>query len=367
MEKLSVIFTKNVLIFISVFIFSLVFQSFVWTHLEPVLVDKTVWTDAITIIANGGNIGSDSLLYGYPAFTLLAIGKVIVGAGFSSSTAFTLIIVFFVSLGIASVVTLTHILEPQKMWWVACLGLLSFSPYLPDATPPSIIVSSLIPIIVLLILFLVKNEKDNSMLALIFLGLVSGFSLSTRIDITLTICSLATVLLIAKFNKKLFIPISLAFLIFCSFSFYLDNNPIGYFIGTYTKSHLAYIGYFGESSARFFSSSLFLSSFLALVTIFIGTIEYLSKNIKLLVPKGFFVWFLLSTCFIAGAIFLASFHPVWYFIPLIVSWEIFLPIFIFSIIESLYPKLEESKKMNFFATLVLFCVHLCPFIIFFMP
>lgn len=370
MDKLANKVSQGTIIFLAVFVFSIIFQSFVWAYLEPKLVDKTIWTDAIVMVAKGDNIGPSSLLYGYPALTLLTLGKIIISAGFDPTTAFLFTLVFFISLGVAGIVTLTYIIEPLKPWWIVTFGIVSFSPHLPNATPPSIIVSVLIPFIVLLVLFLIKNNVNNNIKALILIGIIGGLSMSTRIDITLAISSLATLLLIPKFKFKVVIPILISFLIFCGLSLYIGNNPLGYFVGSYTKSHLAYTGFFGETSSQFYSSSLFLSSLLAFTTLIIGIFQYLFKSLTLPLPRKFFLWFVLSTCFISLLIYSASFHPVWYFIPIIVSWEIFLPLFVFSIAESLYSRPEDStrlKKINFLLILVLFCVHLCPFIILLIP
>ncbi len=369
MEKLPIKISQGTIIFLAIFIFSIIFQSFIWAYLEPKLVDKTIWTNAMIMVAKGDNIGPSSLLYGYPALTLLTLGKIIIGAGFDPITAFLFTLVFFISLGIAGIVALTYIIEPLKPWWIVCFGLVSFSPHLPNATPPSIIVSVLVPFIMLLVLFLVKNNANN-IKALILIGIIGGLSMSTRIDITLAVSSLATLLLIPKFKFKVAIPILIAFLIFCSLSFYIGNNPLGYFVGTYTKSHLAYTGFFGESSSQFFNSSLLLSSLLAFTTLIIGIFQYLFKSLTLPLPRNFFLWFVLSTCFISLLIYSASFHPVWYFIPLIISWEIFLPLFVFSIAESLYFRPENSKqlkKINFSVIFMLFFIHLCPFVILLIP
>lgn len=360
--------SKGSILFVSVFIFSILFQSLVWTHLDSRLVDKSIWTDAIQYISTGNNIGPDSLLYGYPAFTILSTGKFITKLRFDNITGFYFIIIFFLSTITAGICLITYILEPEKPWWLTSLGLISLSPYLANATPPSIIVSVLIPLIILLGLLIYTSKEKSDAWTLVLLGILGGLSLSTRIDITVAVCGLLSILLIRRIGKNMVIPIFTSGLIFSLFSFSLHNSPLGYFTGAFTKSHLAYSGYFGKSYDSFIYSPLFSFSIVAITSIIIGSVIFLSPKFKKPTPRNFFLWLIAASFIICTGLFVSSYHPVWYFFPLITTWELFLPLFIFNIIETKFSDenyIDIKKIATWSAASILSFIHIGAFLILF--
>lgn len=357
---------RALLIFLCVFIFSISVQTYIWTNIDSVLVDKTIWTDAIQTVGTGETIGPESVLYGYPALTILSIGKFIIMLGFSSSFAYFSILIFFLSLGMASISSFIYIIEPKKPWWITSIGLVIFSPYIPNATPPSIVISTLIPLMILLVLYI--NVSKNINYTLYIFGIVVGLALSTRIDITLAFFGMSLLFLINKIGKNILKPIIISFLIFCVLSFYINNEPFGYFYGSFIKSRLAYSGYFGETSYSLLGIPLFSYSLLALTSYMTALFMLLFEIPVRSIPRNYFVWILTSTFLIGGIILSSSYHPMWYFIPLIISWEIFLPILLMSLVDRAYEHLENEKRKNwliYLITIFMTFVHLGPFFILF--
>jgi hypothetical protein len=353
---------KPFYIFLSTFSVSMFAQLYLWRNVDRII-DKLIWMDAINTVSKGGIIGPDSLLYGYPAFTIISIGKFLLSFGFDETVAIRFILIFFLAIGTAGICCLAYIIKPSKPWWFACLGIIIFSPYFENATPPSIIIPCLISVIFLIVLLLKNKEIRDDTLILCILGFVCGLALSTRIDISAAVCFAIAVYLIPSIGKRILIPISLAFIVFSLFAISFQGSVPGYFIGSLIKSNQAFGGYFGNTGNVFL---LILDEMsLVLFSVFLGVLIYLRKSISFQFPRSYFVWLFISSLGIIIALLFSSYHPQWYFIPVILIWELFIPLFLFTLSDHIFGSEKSIKNtvITWSITVFVAVIHLSTLII----
>jgi hypothetical protein len=80
------------------------------------------------------------------------------------------------------------------------------------------------------------------------------------------------------------------------------------------------------------------------------------------------LWLIAASFIICTGLFVSSYHPVWYFFPLITTWELFLPLFIFNIIETKFSDenyIDIKKIATWSAASILSFIHIGAFLILF--
>lgn len=325
--------SKATLIFLGVFLTSLLVQGHVWSTSD--YVDNKLWVPAVAQLATSTLPTPDQPTYGYPATTLLLPGSMLVRQGIAPRPATTTTIVVLLSLFIALAALVAYLLRPQSPWWLAVAAIMVLSRVYPDATPPSALATASIPLICLLVLYAYQHRKES--LPFIALGLVGGVSLATRIDITTLVLGFGLLFLCLRSFKKTVLSGVIALATFCAVDPYMYTHPIAHVLAIYAKIHS-----FSNSGPIGWPFKRLIKTFpLAFLTFVLGIV--LLGAHKLVRPlRSYLIWVITITVVIFGILLSSFAHPDWYFFPLLMTWQILSPVLLFVLIEG-----DHSDKKLF--------------------
>jgi hypothetical protein len=317
------IFFKNNLVTCSVFLISCAVQTYLW--FGPFLyVDSEYWTAAARQFAHGVLPPFSTFVAAHPATTILLPAAGLIISGVPSVYAIQITMIILISAAISIIVYLCREVRPQSLWWLGVAALLIPNPHYLKMTIPSALAALVACIYILLLLR--TRERGSSRESFFWLGICAGFLLATRIDVGLEILLISLPYLWWHAGKKFFALLPIAALFFVTLNPFLWAG-----LGDYAASfmlqmndHLAETIGFGYTIS---SAALPILSFLIGIA-FLLLRPYLSS-----LPRDFLLWLVVSSSVLCGAVAISSYHPVRYFFPLIVIWEVLLPLFVFDILD----------------------------------
>ena len=357
--------SKPLIIFIVIFITSLLLQGIQWREFD--MADSGMWGHEAQYVLNNDPREFNFLeAYGHPG------GPIIEGAiafhqllKLPYDQAVLAFVTLLNSLSIAGICALCFILRKNNLWWVAVFGILSLNRLYEYATPPTAIAATLIVFLCLLTLYIYENKERSEPLYLVLWGLIVGLFIATRADIGVFSLLMFLVLIFKSIGwKKIGLLLGetfLAFLIFDPFMWFMPFQHIKdlifkivYHYAEFAQNHMGFV-------------AVLSLSFLAFISIFLS-IQFLLFRKKLISPlPPVFIKILILMTAILYVIFLTShIQAPRYFLPIIFIWETFLPLFIFSLIEKIEPTflktLNGQNKMRMtlkiFIVLLLYLYHL---------
>jgi hypothetical protein len=343
-------------IFIFSFITACVLQWVTFTKLP--MADFSLWARQAEYVQTGNPIEFDFLqAYGHPGGSIIegvsAIHNVF---GVSHENSLMIFLVLLDGLAIAGACTICFLLSKNHLWWPVVLSTLSLNYLYEASTPPSTLASLLIVFLCLLSLYLYekheKGEIKNSLL--VFWSILAGFIISTRIDIG-TIMVISFLIFIGpKISRSqilwILFGIGISFAFFDPFMWFMPIKHMGDLI----FKVIYHYEYFPINNKMSLLSILNISAFL-ITSVFFSTIFLLLKEkIKSPIPQRLIYILLIATTVIYTIFLTSQYQSSRYFLPLISIWEVFLPLFIFSLTSKLRPALSKISNIFFVSILILY-------------
>jgi len=292
--------------------------------------DSGDWARASLVYYQTGTIPASATTFGYPGATIFVpVGLIAGSTGFSAHGMLLAYMVVSMALAAGVLVSLTYWLRPQSLWWVGVLGGLlasAASLVLVRAVPASALVSLLLEVAVLLVMFVIERGSNTQINA--WLALVAALAMLTRWDASLAIVGCACVLLwFVERRSAVWLGIgALAGVVLNPLAW---GWPVGYAAAVYSKI-LFISGVHGSLTPW----ELVYSAPAATVGVGAAVVwlVYKKRPEKL---QLFLVWLLATTAIFCGALFVSAYHPIWYFLPIIIVWQTLCPLLVLDLTKNI--------------------------------
>jgi len=328
MQNVSKITVREIMIIYATgFLFAFVFQA--W-KMSLYLYDGPMWADQIKFfLTRDPAVFNMRAAYGHPGTTLISLGSLFhIIFGFSYAGSLTLSVALLIAAATAACVVLCYLLQPLSFWWVTTGIILTASRFYFTATPPTAVVLPFITLIVLASCRLIEKNRPYSKWPFFVWGIILGLSASTRLDVSLLVGMPLFMLLIRRHGGRTIMPVvigtALSFIITDPFLWFM---PFQHVIDLSTKFT---IHYYGKGSITPIPWSEWVyGSYLAIVSV----VWFLYFQIKPhpdhdIYPGVMSTFAALSLLAVIFLLFSKS-QYMRYLYPLIMVWEIFLPLFAF--------------------------------------
>ncbi len=320
--------TRGLLILISVFVVGFLVQTTLW-FVFPVA-DEEYWATDARKIAEGQMLGPADVTYVHPGTTILYPMTALVSIGVEPGDAVRIAMAAFIALCIALAAALAYQLWPAHLWWLALACILLPDVRLLHGTPPSTAAALLTLLFILLLLYAKKREGEGSSgRALVYAGVCAGALLATRIDTGLFVLLSALPVVLYIFKKQVYLFVLTTVCAFIVFNPHLWAEPF-----TYLASIPRQIFSNTQLVGRKILGMFLLTFPFAILSI---TISIAAVRLRLLrlatddipVPPIIYGWFLGMTLVFTALLTPLSYHPVRYFLPFYLVWDILLPVWLF--------------------------------------
>ena len=304
------------------------FPIFLALGLYKDYLDEAYWEGGAALLAAGKSIAPDNLVFGYPGSTLIFPNAALILLGFSAEISFKLVVAFYLAILTASAALLGLILRPQSVWWIALVIIFLTNPLYYSGTPPSIVLPALITLIALFLLYIFER-KITSVYAYIGLGVLCGIALATRFDFSMLFLLCVTVFLLFTRKLKGAFLLCVAAVSTCFLATpFIWIHALSYLLAVYLKiaEHLSNpIGF------AYDTGPLIPPIVCMILSIYLGGRSFLRNEDA--IPRPILVWLYFVTIVLGGVLYSLSFHPIWYFFPMIFLWQALLPLFAFHLLE----------------------------------
>jgi hypothetical protein len=266
--------------------------------------------------------------YGHPG------GPVIEGAialhaltGKPYDQAVLLIVTLIMAAMISCACYFARILRPNSIWWVAVLGVLSLNWQYDALTPPSAVAAVAVPLICLFTLY-VHERREATVGQLVLWGGLVGMLVATRTDIgAVSSIVFGTLLLLSLGWRKMWIPVLTALSSFLIFDPFMWFMPV-----QHTKDLVFKMTYhYADFAPTPLSLPLVLTfSSISFISILLIGGTYIPRSpVQKCMSLRFFGVLLLLTIFLYGVFLSSHYQAIRYFLPLTLTWELFLPLVLF--------------------------------------
>jgi hypothetical protein len=335
-------------IFPFVFIALFLTQWFFWAHID--YLDSHMWgNQAHYFETNNDEQYNTKNAYGHPGgpiiIGVIAIHRIL---PISYEDSLNIFLALCNTLTIACISFICYRLYKNTLWWIVPIVSLSIHRSYVIATPPSALVAPLIVLLILFTLYIYKRKESLSTKLFIVWGIIAGISIATRFDIGGFISLATFIFLVAtqkiSFRKFLCMAstVILTFVLLDPFMWYM---PITHMHDLFYKMIYHYAEFTLPIPTHISFLSLFDMSFLAFLSVlFFFACFALRKKITISLPFTY-LFFLLGISIILYTIFTTSDYEAGrYFLPITFIWELFLPLFLFTLISQV--KISTFKKIS---------------------
>jgi len=327
--------TRTNVIVVAVFAVAFATQAMLWLSVD--YADKSFWqADALGLLTQKTPDFSDNVLV-HPGTAILLPTAALIATGASPKVALNLTIALFVSVCTALICAMCLILRPQSLWWLGAAVLMICNPLYISATVPGAVAGALVTLFVILV-FYARNLKMISGKMLGILGICAGVLLATRIDTGLAAGFFSFIYIAYLVRTRVWIFTAVSFLTFLALDPYLWTAPM---------QHLEGIAELVKSNATVTSSgdlTYTLSAMsLALLALTLALLTLLRKELTS-VPADFILYIAAMFIIVCTALSFSAFRPVRYFFPFSNALEVFLPLFVFDLIERSGTAYENPKN-----------------------
>lgn len=338
--------------FTCIFIVSVLFQGIQWKEFD--MVDSGIWgNEARYVLDNDPREFNFLAAYGHPGGPIIE-GAIVLHALFDLpyDTSVLVLVTLLNSLFVAGACVLAVLLRRGSLWWIVVLGTLSLNRLYDYATPPSAVVTVIIAFLCLLTLYIFEKKERLKPAYLICWGIVSGLAIATRADVGLFSSAVFLALLVPRIGWRVTaLLIGEAVLVFAIFDPFMWFMPVQhlkdlvfkivYHYADFAPAHL------GLTEVVTFSSIAFVSMFLS--------VQFLLLRKRIMSPlPPLFIGALLSMAGAFYVVFLtADYQATRYFLPILFIWEMFLPLFIFWLIDAVQFSFMSSESSQFTARRVM--------------
>jgi hypothetical protein len=314
-----------------VFLASLFFQAHIWFSMYS-FADIALWSDGVYLIGHGGIPDLRSALPVHPGTPFLFLSALLVGLQVDTNVAMQTVLTFSVSGLITIISYVCFLLRPNSHWWLFTAMFFNLNKTMLDMTPPSVLAALLASVYVLLILLL-REDTVKKTRSLALLGVCAGILLTMRLDTGIIFLLASLPYLIFLIDRRTLIVMFFAGLYYVAFNPFLWVNPFEHILAIIDQvevNRLTSLGFRYNYHTLIFPFTAF---FLAILYTFI------LKRLTTL-PHDFLLWMLAASCAICALLLASPYHPVRYFFPLMMMWEIFLPLFLLEL-STLIPRFSS--------------------------
>lgn len=319
--------TQTQKIFCGTFVFCLVVQIAMRNHYT--FLDTAMWADQIKyFIIHDPRVFDYFAAYGHPGTTLVELGSLLNLLGISYGNAIIICISTLVAGATAACSVLCYLLHKQSYWWLTTAVILSFNRFSLYSTPPTETVMPLIVLIVLVTWWVMEQENTKSGRLFFLLGGIIGLSAATRLDVTLLVSVPMAMLIWYRCGQNAILYLSsgvgISFFLADPFLWFMPVQHLSDLVHKFTLHHDQF-----DRHQTIKIISFAHACTLAAVTIVWSCILLVQRRLSLVVPTQIIaVYFGLSV--IGFVIVLSStFQAIRYLYPVIIVWEILLPLFVF--------------------------------------
>lgn len=327
---------KGLAIFLGVFFLTAVFQTWVWFTRD--YTDMSLWVPAAEIVGQGSLPGADNPVYGYPATTFMIPAGYLVRLGVSPETAVSMTMAALIAFLAATLALVSFRLFPTSPWWMTVASLSGFNLIYTNATPPSALVTLLIPLLCLLTLLAYRQPERWT--PYVLLGVFGGFSLATRWDITAVTLAGLLVMVVFRSPGKAVVSGALALISFVGLDPYFYTGPLEHVSTTLLKMEHHYRKPMWNGIAM----SLMKSTALGFIGFFFAAVLLVLRKSPL--ERLYTAWILGLTLLVTGFLLSSAYHPDWYFYPFLMVWELFLPLFLLALLKDPLPFNRQLPRMR---------------------
>ncbi|MEX0650386.1 MAG: hypothetical protein WD200_05280 [Candidatus Andersenbacteria bacterium] len=323
----------------------LLVQGTIWKH--TALIDAAGWMERIQAFHDHNFAFFDYFLFANPSMPIIVLGTTARMLGITLLNSLYGAVIFINALTIAGAITVTYLLRPASLWWLATGGILMVHNAYAHSTPHDAVIAPLLTLVVLLTLYLHEGSRVSSK-PVFYLSLAYGASLATYITLSLLWAPFLVAVLFRKINLKQFavllVTILLAWLIFDPLLWIM---PVEHFRAMFSHAYV--------QAVELRPVALPLSGFLtvaplSLVGILLALAAILFPNRAILVvPKYFFVA-LMGLTLLVSIVILSSAKPDFrYFHSLIFIWDVFLTLILLTTVQT-------SRGRPWLSWAIIFCL-----------
>jgi hypothetical protein len=330
-------------IFIGVLLYAFAVQLVIRN--STLFIDKNLWANEIAYFLNHDPRVFDMLgAYGHPGGTLIAVGILFhIFFGLSYSNALIFSVSLLIATTTAACATLCFLLYPGSLWWMATAFILTFSRFYIDATPPTAVVIPFIALAVLTTWWTGLQYDQKSQWKYFIWGIIAGLAAATRLDVSLLVGVPMFVLLWCQNRNRVVLPILAGFVI----TFFLADPfmwfmPIQHLLDLTRKFMLHHNGF---SQPTGINAQQIIQAFALAAICIIWWVALLGlRRSKPIIPNRIMGMFLAVSLFAFVVILSSTFQALRYFYPLIIVWEIFLPLLA---LETFSPANRQEPSGSF--------------------
>jgi hypothetical protein len=294
------------------------------------LIDEGLWAHQAEWVSQGALEEFDlRKAYGHPGGPLIEASIALHALGLPYETALALFEVVAGALLIAGVVTLAYLLRGSALWSAGALGVLLLDPIYLDSSPPSYLATLLGAFLALYTLWLYERREEPAARVLLLWSAAAGALAATRADIGGVLVVTFALLLWLRYGARLTASLLvLAFAAFFIFDPFMWFMPVAHVHDIFTKMAVHYTG--SLVTGHDYVSGILSFAARALGAILLALLLMARRQLPL--PPAFIVALLGATVLVCLILFTSGFDVTRYFMPLIFIWELFLPLFLVTMI-----------------------------------
>jgi hypothetical protein len=319
-------------IFIGLLFFGFIIQFFL--RVNYFYLDKTIWADQIQYFLNRDPRAFNMYLaYGHPGTTLVELGSLFhIIFGITYVNALTLSMSILISGTVAACAVLCFRIHHGSLWWVATsFTLLLGRTFIIDPPTTSVVIPFIVLIILMTWYLSEKHVRTSRHINFFLWGAITGLSAATRLDVTLLVGIPMFVLLWHRHGSRVVPPLIAGF----GISFFAADPFLWFMpIRHLTDLTLKFIKHYAEVPpasivplSKIVLSNLIRALSLVIVSFVFSLILLWKKKLTRIIPVPIYI-VIVSTTLLGLAIILTSkYQGERYLSPLIIVWDILLPLF----------------------------------------
>ena len=323
------------LIFAGVLVAGLAVQITLWL-VFPVA-DENWWAIDAAKMATGTALTASDITYVHPGTTILYPMAALIHEGLDPKIAVRLIMAAFAAVCAAVAAAVAYRLRPQNLWWLAAALILVSDLRLLHGTPPSTAAALLTVVFVLLLLYAGKIRHTGAYGPMVYLGICSGLLLATRFDTGVFVLITASPFLVYMLRYRVLLLLSTTALVFAASNPHLWADPLAYLASVPQQmfANKALVG--TRILVPFLLTFPFaiFSIFLSLVVVYEQFMHPKDNDVR--IPRDIYLWFLGATVLFTVLLAPLSFHPIRYFMPFYLAWDILLPLWLLALARRYLP------------------------------
>lgn len=314
------------------FLVALLAQSVLWWSVD--FVDESFWLEKIEYL--GEDIADGLLVFGagrhaaHPGTPVLLPAAVVSKIGMSAADGLRITVTLINAVVIAAIVTMIRQLRPENPWWLGAAGVMLFNPVYQNVNPLDVIVSSLTVLVFLTLWWCLEKHRAAFLLAILL-----GIMIATRLHVALLLAVPVLGALVYKGSFRRATLVGLGALVTTLVLVpFMWLSPV-VFMQAAVVSQFAYFTdqtvYLAETS-ELSSWKFMTSSPLAVFSLLLAMIGLAWEKCSPL-PRFFAITLLVGTIVVLGVFGLSNLQSYRYVFPVIMVWEVLLPLFILHVMR----------------------------------